>query len=347
GPMRIVHLDPGRVKVIGEGPGWGSITIRHGTQVNQYSVQIVSVPPEQTIRKLKSLLGDMNLTFTAAGSQVVVEGRIDNTDDLERFNRIMAAFPEVINMVTIAAKETLIEIAVTLVEIDATNASSLGLLDLAAPTGSANVTGTIPIIGVTGETPGTEIKVGLAISSQVLEALSAQLKSGRAKIVANPRVVTINRKQATVTAGGEIPYRVVGQTGVQGIEYKPYGITLRATPEERVNDVLLQLHLESSEPVGSVSSNSENPLTARSIDLEVAVEKDKTLAIAGLYNAVNSKDTRGGCFFPLFATSATTRRRELIVLVTPRVAPEGIRSDQLRMTRPDDPEANPTRGQQP
>ena len=81
-----------------------------------------------------------------------------------------------------------------------------------------------------------------------------------------------------ITSGGEIPYRVVGATGAQGVEYKPYGITLKVTPEERMNDVLLQLNLESSEPVGTVNGTSENPLTSRSIDLNVAVEKDKTLA---------------------------------------------------------------------
>jgi Flp pilus assembly secretin CpaC len=336
GPLHIAQLDAGRIKIIGDGPGWGSITVKSGTQVFQYSVQVVSIPPEQTIAKLKFLLGKLNLTYTAAGSQVIVEGRIETTQDLERFHKVMETFPEVVNMVVIAAREALIDIAVTLVEVDATSSSGLGLLNIVPPSGTASLSGTIPIAGVTGGTSGTSIQVGFAASSQLLNALNAQIQSGRAKIIANPRIVTLNRRQAVITSGGEIPYRVINSTGGQGVEYKPYGITLRVTPEERMNDVLLLLNLESSEPVGTVSGASENPLTSRSVDLNVAVEKDKTLALAGLYNAVTSRETQGGCLFPLFAASSSTRRREIIVLVTPRVSLDGIGPDYFKMVEPED-----------
>jgi type II secretory pathway component HofQ len=243
---------------------------------------------------------------------------------------------EVANMVVITAKEALIDIAVTLVEVDATSSSDLGILNIVPPSGTATLSGTIPIAGATGGVSGTSFRVGLAASSQLLNALSAQIQSGRAKIIANPRIVTLNRRQAVITSGGEIPYRVVSSTGGQGVEYKPYGITLRVTPEERMNDVLLQLNLESSEPVGTVSGASENPLTSRSVELNVAVEKGKTLALAGLYNAVTSRERRGGCLFPLFAVSSSTRRREIIVLVTPRVSLDGIGQDYFKMVEPED-----------
>ena len=336
GPLHVTQLDAGRIKIIGDEPGWGSITVKSGTQVFQYSVQVVSVPPEQAIAKLKSLLGTMNLTYTAAGSQVIIEGRIEATQDLERFNKVMETFPEVVNMAVITAREVLIDIAVTLVEVDATSSSGLGLLNIVPPTGTASLSGTIPLVGVTGGTSGTSIQVGLSASSQLLNALSAQIESGRAKIIASPRIVTLNRRQAVITSGGEIPYRVISSTGGQGVEYKPYGITLRVTPEARMNDVLLQLNLESSEPVGTVSGTSENPLTSSSVDLNVAVEKGKTLALAGLYNAVTSRQTQGGFLFPLFATSSSTRKRELIVLVTPRVSSDGIGQDYFRMVKPED-----------
>ena len=336
GPLHIAQLDAGRIKVIGDGPGWGTVTVKSGAEVIQYSVQVVSIPPEQTIAEMKSLLGKLNLTYTAAGSKVVVEGLIETTDDLERFDRAMELYPEVVNMVVVTAREALIDIAVTLVEVDVTNSSDFGLLDIVPPTATGSLSGTIPIVGVTGGTSGTSIQVGLAASSQLLNALNAQIEGGRAKIVANPRVITINRRQAEITSGGEIPYRVVNGTGGEGVEYKTYGITLKVTPEARTNDVILQLNLESSEPVGTVSSASENPLTSRGVDLNVAVGKDKTLAIAGLYDAVISHETGGGCLFPLFAASSSTRKRELVVLVTPRVSLDGIGQDYFKMVKPRD-----------
>lgn len=336
GPLHIVQLDAGRIKIIGDGPGWGSITVKSGTQVFQYTVEVASVPPEQTIAKLKSLMGTLNLTYTTVGSQVIVEGRIETTQDLERFNKVMETFPGVVNMVVITAREVLIDIAVTLVEVDATSSSDLGILKIVPPTGTASLSGTIPLVGVTGGTSGTSIQMGLSASSQLLNALNAQIESGRAKIIASPRIVTLNRRQAVITSGGEIPYRVINSAGAQGVEYKPYGITLKVTPEARLNDVLLQLSLESSEPVGTVSGSSENPLTSSSVELDVAVEKDKTLALAGLYNAVTSRQTQGGFLFPLFAASSSTRKRELIVLVTPRVSLDGIGQDYFKMVKPED-----------
>jgi Flp pilus assembly secretin CpaC len=336
GPLHIVQLDPERIEVIGDGPGWGSITVKSGSQVYQYTVEVASVPPELTIAKLKSLLATLNLTYSTAGSQVIVEGRIETTQDLELFNKVMESFPNVVNMVVVTAKEAMIDIAVTLVEVDATSSSDLGILNIALPTGTASLTGNIPLVGVTGGTSGTSIQVGLAASSQLLNALNAQLETGRAKIIASPRIVTLNRREAVITSGGEIPYRVIDANGAQGVDYKPYGITLKVTPEARMNDVLLQLSLESSEPVGTVTGTSENPLTLSSVDLNVAVQKDKTLALAGLYDAVVSHNTQGGFLFPLFATSSSTRKRELIVLVTPRVTADGIGQDYFKLIQPGD-----------
>lgn len=337
GPLHIKRLDAGNVKIIGDSPGWGSVTVKSGKDILQYSVTVVAVPPEQTIAKLKSLLGSMPLTYSAGGGQVILEGRIETTQDLQRFNRVMEMFPGVVNMVVIAATEPLIDIAVTLIEVDATTGSGLGLLDIGSPTGLATMSGSVPLGDVTGGTMSqNDFQVSLSLSSAILSALRAQIQDGRAKIIANPRIVTQNMRQAVITSGGQIPYRVVGATGAAGIEYKPYGIKLAVTPEERDKDILLQLSLESSEPVGTVTGGSENPLTSRSIDLSIAVEKDRTLVIAGLYNAVTSRETRSGCIFPLFATSASTRRREIIVLVTPRVSLDGIQQDFFKMVTPRD-----------
>jgi Flp pilus assembly secretin CpaC len=336
GPLHIKRLDAANVKIIGDSPGWGSVTVKNGSDIVQYSVTVVEVPPEQTIAKLKSLLGNIPLTYSTGGGQVILEGRIETTQDLQRFNRVMEMYPGVVNMVVISATEPLIDVAVTLVEVDATTGSGLGLLDIGSPTGLASMTGSVPLGNINGGSIKENFQVSLSLSSQILSALNAQIEDGRAKVVANPRIVTQNLKQAVITSGGEIPYRVVSTSGAQGVEYKPYGIKLTVTPEERDKDILLQLQLESSEPVGTVTGGSENPLTSRSIDLSIAVEKDRTLVIAGLYNAVTSRETRGGCLFPLFATSASARKREIIVLVTPRVSLDGIQQDFFKMVTPKD-----------
>jgi pilus assembly protein CpaC len=337
GPLHINRLDTRNIKIIGDAPGWGSVTVKSGSDIRQYSVTVVAIPPEQTIARLKALLGDMPLTYATGGGQVILEGRIEKTQDLVRFNRVMQMFPTVVNMVVIAAREPLIDIALTLVEVDATSTSGLGILDMSSPSGAVTMGGTVPLGDITGgNIDVSDFQVSLSLSSQIASALNAQIESGRARVIANPRVVTQNLRTAVITSGGEIPYRVVGATGAQGIEYKPYGIKLTVTPEERGKDILLQLNLESSEPVGIVTGGSENPLTSRSIDMSIAVEKDRSLAIAGLYNSVTSRATRSGCLFPLFATDASDRKREIVVLVTPRVSLDGIQQDFFKLVTPRD-----------
>lgn len=337
GPLHIKRLDAGNVKIIGDAPGWGSVTVRSGSDITQYSVTVVAIPPEQTIGKLKALLGALPITYSVGGGQVILEGRIEASKDLVRFNRVMEMFPGVVNMVAVAATEPLIDISVTIVEVDVTTGSGLGVLDIVAPKGAAGMSASVPLGAITGGTlTPNDFQVNMSLSSGILSALTAQIQDGRAKVVANPRIVTQNLKQAQITSGGQIPYRVVSATGAQGVQYKPYGIKLDVTPEERDKDILLHLSLESSEPVGTVTGGSENPLTSRSIDLSIAVEKDRTLVIAGLYNAVNSRETRTGCLFPLFAISASARKREIIVLVTPRVSLDGIQQDFFKMITPAD-----------
>jgi pilus assembly protein CpaC len=337
GPLHIKRLDAGNVKIIGDSPGWGSVTVKSGSDVTQYSVTVVEVPPEQTIGKLKALLGALPITYSVGGGQVIIEGRIESSKDLVRFNRVMEMFPGVVNMVAVAATEPLIDIAVTLVEVDVTTGSGLGLLDITTPTGAAAMSASVPLGAITGGgITANDFQVNMAVSSKILSALTAQIEDGRAKVVANPRIVTQNLKQAQITSGGEIPYRVVSANGAQGVEYKPYGIKLDVTPEERDKDILMHLSLESSEPIGTVTGGSENPLTSRSIDLSIAVEKDRTLVIAGLYNAVTSRETRTGCLFPLFATSSSARKREIVVLVTPRVSLDGIQQDFFKVVAPSD-----------
>lgn len=339
GPLHISRLDASRVKIIGDSPGWGSVTVQSGNDIQQYSVTIVEIPPEQTIDKLKSLLGKLNLTYSIAGGRVLMEGRIETTEDLERYNRVMELFPGVISMVVIAAREPLIDIAVTLVEVDVTNTSGFSLLDITSPTGSATMDGDFTLGQIVdGGLSLDDINVGFAVTSQLLEALKAQIANGKAKIIANPRVVTQNRREAAITSGGEIPYRVVSATGAQGVEYKPYGLELTVVPEERANDVVMQLTLESSEPVGTVTAGSENPLTSRGVVLNVAVDKDKTLAVAGFFNNVTSNATSVGCLFPLFTTGASSRSREIVVLITPRVTLSGIQQEYFRMIEPRDME---------
>jgi type II secretory pathway component GspD/PulD (secretin) len=275
-----------------------------------------------------------DLSFKNVAGQVVAEGRIITADDLSRFNKVMKKFPDVLDLTTIAAREVMIDIDVTLVAVTTTNSSSLGLLNFTSTT-PITVEGEIPL-GKSATSP-PNFNVSLSLSSDVLNALNAMLATGQAKIVANPRIVTTDEQPAEIVSGGQIPYPIAGTGGSPGgVTYESYGITLDVTPTLRANDVFMDLSLSASEP-GQVDSRGNTPLNQRSIHLRVAVDKNKTLAIAGLMNSMSSGGTTTGCILPLFSTTSTSNKGEIIVLVKPQLAaPDGIGLDNYRTIKPQD-----------
>jgi type II secretory pathway component GspD/PulD (secretin) len=168
--------------------------------------------------------------------------------------------------------------------------------------------------------------------------INGMVDNNQAKIIARPRIVTINGKEARLSAGGEIPYTVPTING-PATEYKSYGIMLTVTPTWRKssNEVLMSLNIESSEPEGKATRDVA--LTSRKAHLEVAVERGKSLVIAGMFKTTMSGGTAVGCLFPLFQTSNTANRREILIVVTPNVLTpdnKGLNYDDFKMIKEED-----------
>jgi len=313
------------LRVYGQSVGSGVITVEWPSgRVDEYIVRVFSRDPKIVIAELRALLGDLDdVYFKSAGGRVVAFGEIHTQQEKIKFDRVMKDYSEVFDMVK--TDEVLIDIAVTLVEVEHRSGSGAGLLDFDSLPG-LQVTGTVPI----KPSGAPEVSVGFNLTSDVFNALHGMIESGRAKIIARTRVVTVNGKQATMTAGGEIPVTVVSGTGVgSGTEYKNYGIRMEVTPELRSSkEIMMKLHIESSEPVGTVTR--DNPLTSRSVDVNVAVKQDSSLVVAGLFNTVTSSATRTGCLIPLFGTRSAERKREILAIVTPKAAGElGIKNFKM------------------
>jgi Flp pilus assembly secretin CpaC len=330
GPISASSMGPGKLNLYGSGVGAGSLTVQTSSGVRTYTVQVfaTSANPADLKRQLEELLRDIDgLQFRIAGGRVVAEGTIQSQQDKLLFDNTMEMFPEVINMVR--AKEVLIDIAVTLVEVEATTGVSFGLLDVDSLAG-LKIDGKVPI------TPSgaSQVSMQLALTSEILKVVSASVSSGRARILAQPRVVAINRNEASISAGGEIPYEASNGIGGTTVQYKSYGIKLQVKPELRpTNEIVMDMHLESSEPVGIVTKN--NPLTSRSADMKVAVEKGKSLIVAGLFSTVTSASSRFGCIFPLLGAGNSTRKREILLLVTPN-APSELDYKDFKLIKPED-----------
>jgi type IV pilus assembly protein PilQ len=172
--------------------------------------------------------------------------------------------------------------------------------------------------------------------------LSALEKTELADIQAEPVISTLDNREADILVGEETPVRVIdansSATGVAraNVQFKETGIRLTVTPHVTNNrQVLMQLHTERSAIQPLAAADLGFIFQKQKADNQLLVNDGETAVIGGLTVTQVTK-TRSG--IPLLGslpiigklfsfTSDTENRRDLIILVTPRITDDGA-SDQ-------------------
>ena len=158
--------------------------------------------------------------------------------------------------------------------------------------------------------------------------LSALTTKGKAKILSRPSVITLSGEQATIQIGGEIPYITTSPLGYStNTEFKKYGIILQFKPVvDEHNRISSMIHTEVSNMSGQ-TVNGMPILSTRSADSTINVSSGGTIVIGGLMDSSEIKNVTKVPFLgdiPILGeffkrTSKSRDKRELIILVTPRI----------------------------
>ena len=171
--------------------------------------------------------------------------------------------------------------------------------------------------------------------------LSALQTVELADIQAEPVITTLDNRQADILVGEETPVRVIdasGGTGGNGVaratvQFKETGIRLTVTPHVTNNrQVLMQLHTERSAVQPLAAADLGFVFSKQKADNQLLVNDGETAVIGGLTVTQVNKSTTG---IPLLGnlpiigklfskTSDTEIRRDLIILVTPRITDDGV-----------------------
>jgi type II secretory pathway component GspD/PulD (secretin) len=172
--------------------------------------------------------------------------------------------------------------------------------------------------------------------------LSALERTELADIQAEPVISTLDNRQADILVGEETPVRVIDAnssssgTARANVQFKETGIRLTVTPHVTNNrQVLMQLHTERSAIQPLAAADLGFIFQKQKADNQLLVNDGETAVIGGLTVTQVTK-TRAG--IPLLGslpiigklfsfTSDTENRRDLIILVTPRITDDGA-SDQ-------------------
>lgn len=181
-----------------------------------------------------------------------------------------------------------------------------------------------------------------AISSGALNLeLSASESLSKTKTLANPRVLTQNRKEAKIESGYEIPFTVTSITNggsSTNTELKKAVLGLTVTPNITPDgQIIMTVKINKDSPAQCASGNQTILcISTKNLNTQAMVENGGTLIVGGIYEEDNGNTLTKVPLLgdiPVIGNLFKTRgkktdRRELLIFITPRIM--GTAGNSLR-----------------
>jgi type IV pilus assembly protein PilQ len=171
-------------------------------------------------------------------------------------------------------------------------------------------------------------------------------------VQAEPSVSISNNHTANLTAGTEVPIRVIDAGGAAGgqssnfpranVNFRQTGVILTVTPQITANrQVQMKVHVENSS-VQFQTSDVGAVFPKQSVDNEMLVADGETMVVGGLTQTEVNVTKTGlpilvdlpiiGRLFGV--TNRTETKRDLLILITPHVIDEGSQAAVPEVRRP-------------
>lgn len=174
---------------------------------------------------------------------------------------------------------------------------------------------------------------------QVDMQISALQTANEARIVAAPRVLTLDNVKAVVTQGTQIPYLVVGDTAanITATQFKDATLELQVvphiTPDRKVR---MEINAKQDTVSTTLGAQGQPGIDTRKITTELLVDDGNVVVIGGVINNQTNRDktaTPGLSDIPLlghlFKTeNAEDQRNELLIFISPKIVEVSKPSDR-------------------
>jgi type IV pilus assembly protein PilQ len=188
------------------------------------------------------------------------------------------------------------------------------------------------------------LSIGNVLNTRLLDIqLSALEDTGNGKILSNPRILTLNNKEAKISSGTEIliPTTSIvatsispntstasglsGNTGVTTIDAKlELAVTPHVTPDQQI---LMHIRTDKKDPDYNRQVQNIPPLTTRTAETDLLVKDKETIVIGGIYTRNESTDEAGvpwlskipvlGWLFK--KQTKIDNQNELMIFITPTI----------------------------
>jgi type IV pilus assembly protein PilQ len=217
-----------------------------------------------------------------------------------------------------------------------TNVATTGrITPVSVPTGSSAANRYNVNLPVTS--PAGTFAVGILGNNYIVDLeLSAAQAETQANIIASPRVITANQKEATIEQGVEIPYQQSASSGATTIQFKKAVLSLKVTPQITPdNRIILDLDVK-DDAVGTVvvTSGGVNvpSIDTREIATQVLVNDGQTVVLGGILTTTQREDDTKVPYLgdiPVLGhlfktTNHKDDKDELMIFITPKIVREGV-----------------------
>ncbi|GAB6100360.1 hypothetical protein JCM16358_22390 [Halanaerocella petrolearia] len=181
-----------------------------------------------------------------------------------------------------------------------------------------------------GVLPSGRLNIG-DVSMNYNSIIKALKSTGDSTTLANPRIATVDGKEAVIDVGREVPIvkkeadKDAGTT-TTSVSFKNVGTVLRLTPQINSND---QIRLNIKPEVSSVYDwQGDYPvINTKKVETNIIVEDGKTIVIGGLISESEIEKlsevpllSSVPIFGKLFQSrNKTKEKRELIIFITPKI----------------------------
>jgi type IV pilus assembly protein PilQ len=265
--------------------------------------------------------------------------------------RVISQIEEIVRVMDVPARQVILEARI--LEVSTGNALKLGINwdDLnsqgvvivegnSGATAKGSVPDSLPFFSATG---GYQSMWSLRhLSRQAFAwktALDLMISTGNARVLANPKVATLNGHEASILIGERIPFMVTGTVFSGGaaaetkqVEKEEVGIKLKITPLINADGyITAQIAPEVSSVTGYKGTNNDLPVVAtRQASTTVRLKDGSSVIIGGL---LSEDKTTTITKVPLLGDipvlgylfqhhGVSTSKRDLVIEVTPHIMPE-------------------------
>jgi len=189
--------------------------------------------------------------------------------------------------------------------------------------------------GVLAGTPPGALGMTLARGADYvlnLELQALQIE-GKAEIVSNPRVMTMDRCTAVMMQGVQIPVTTPGSANSPPtVTYKDAVLELNATPQITPSGSVIMNLLVKKDNENETRVQDNPGIDKREIKTSVLVEDGETVVLGGVYEGTESLNKNKIPFFAdlpgigfLFTNSTAQKtKRELLIFVTPKIIKDNL-----------------------